>query len=197
MGKRKKAALETREKIIDAMKLLLQEKSADSINIEDVTIRAGIAKGSFYTHFRRKEDVISAIAMERYGMIKENVLRATGGVYEQLCGYLKNSADVIAGNTLQIAQNWMRSVVAPMDGEHTGMEKYRFDYSNITEILGHAVKMGELKEDTPIDIITEQIINYEFGAVVSWCITEGEREVEESMEHFCGYGLKEMLEHYQ
>ena len=55
MGKRQDAALQTRKKIIEAMKELLDEKKAEEINIEEITQRAHIAKGSFYTHFKRKE----------------------------------------------------------------------------------------------------------------------------------------------
>ena len=54
MGKRQEAALETRQKIVDAVRALLRQRRADEINIEDITQRAGVAKGTFYTHFKRK-----------------------------------------------------------------------------------------------------------------------------------------------
>ena len=44
MGKRQKAALETRQKLIDAMRSLLQEKEAETIGIEEITARAGVAR---------------------------------------------------------------------------------------------------------------------------------------------------------
>ena len=89
MGKRQEAAQETRQKLIDAMRSLLQEKDADDIGIEEITVRAGVAKGTFYTYFKRKEDVVSVIAMESYNVIKQAAFNSTGGVYRQLCGYLR------------------------------------------------------------------------------------------------------------
>lgn len=197
MGKRQEAALETRKKIIETMKQLLQEKGAEHINIEEITTRAGIAKGSFYTHFKRKEDVVSVIALEQYDIIRQNALKLSGGIYEKLCDYLRLSICAIHENTLQIAQNWMKSVAAPIEGERGGIDKYCFDYSSIKEMLEEAVHRGELKDDTLAEMLTKQILHSYYGAVICWCITNGEDSLTESMEDFCRYELKEMLEKFQ
>ena len=105
MGKRQEAALETRQKIVDAVRALLRQRRADEINIEDITQRAGVAKGTFYTHFKRKEDVISVIAMQCYAVMWDETMRRGGSAYEKLALYLNNSARIIEKNTLQIAQN--------------------------------------------------------------------------------------------
>ena len=172
MGKRQEAALETRQKLIDAMRNLLQEKEADSIGIEEITVRAGVAKGTFYTYFKRKEDVISVIAMECYQVVRENALQFSGGVYEQLCSYLRDSAKIIKKNTLQIAQNWIKSVAAPLPEEQGDIDKYRFDYDNIMEMVKRAIECGELRPDAPCILMTRSIMNSYYGAVLSWCITK-------------------------
>ncbi len=197
MGKRQEAALETRQKIIGAVQSLLQEKAADSISIEEITAKAGVAKGSFYTYFKRKEDVISVIAMECYNIIRETAFSASGGVYEQLCGYLKDSVKIIKKHTLQIAQNWMKSVSAPLPGEQGGMEKYQFDFDNILEMIKNAVKAGELKEDTPCETITQLIMNSYYGAVVVWCITKGKAELIKNTEDYCNRELKIIIDCYK
>lgn len=197
MGKRQEAALETRQKLIDAMRSLLQEKEAETIGIEEITARAGVAKGTFYTYFKRKEDVVSVIAMDCYNMVKETAFRSAGGIYEQLSSYLQNSAKVIISNSLQIAQNWMKSVAAPLPDEQGGIEKYCFDYDNIMEMLKKAVQAGELQNDTPCAVIAQNIMNSYYGAVISWCITKGDTELGENMEHYCTYELKLLIEHYK
>lgn len=197
MGKRQEAALETRQKLIDAMRKLLQEKEADNIGIEEITLRAGVAKGTFYTHFKRKEDVISVIAMEYYHIAKENALHFSGGIYEQLCSYLRDSAQIIKKNTLQIAQNWMKSVTAPLPDEQGGMDKYRFDYDNIMEMVKNAVRRGELQTDAPCTLITRSIMNSYYGTVVSWCITKGEAELVEGIEDYCAHELNLLIDNYR
>lgn len=197
MGKRQEAALETRQKLIDAMRELLQEKEADRIGIEEITIRAGVAKGTFYTYFKRKEDVISVIAMECYQVVRENALQFSGDVYEQLCRYLRDSAKIIKKNTLQIAQNWIKSVAAPLPGERGGIDKYRFDYDNIMEMVKRAVERGELLSDTPCALTTRIIMNSYYGAVLSWCITKGETELIENIDNYCLHELKLLIENHK
>lgn len=197
MGIRQDAKQQSRQKIIDAMRLLLQEKNADSINIEDITTRACIGKGSFYTHFKRKEDVISVIAMEQYNAMTENVLALTGNVYERLCEYLQCSAKIIDEMTLQVAQNWMKSVTAPIADEHGGMDKYSYDYDNIRRLITDGVERGELISDIPTDTVAEIIMDAYYGAVANWCITGSAKDLVTGIENFCKYGLKAILEQYQ
>ena len=193
MGKRRDAALETRQKIIQAVRDLLQEKNANDINIEEITQRAGVAKGSFYTHFKRKEDVISVVAMDCYNTIRESVLRSSGEVCKQIGGYLLESAKVIERTTLQIAQNWMKSVAAPLPGETGGMEKYHFDMDNLLEMLHRAVQSGQLRTDTPCEQLAQSIMNSYYGAVAIWCITSGEADLIQNIGNFCAQGLPVLL----
>lgn len=197
MGKRQEAALLTRRKIIDAVKELLAEKSADSINIEDIAERAGIAKGSFYTYFKRKEDAISVIALESYEVIKETIFSSEQSAAESVSMYLSESAKVIERTTLEIAQNWMKSVAAPLASETGGIDKYHYDRDTIRTILQKAVEKSELKPDTPVESITQTIMNAYYGAVAVWCITKGEVGLCGSMNSFCENALGAVLENYK
>lgn len=196
MGKRQQAALETRQKLLDAVQELLQQKRADDISIEDVTTKAGVAKGSFYTYFKRKEDAICAVALGEYNALRDETFGAAGGVYESLCLYLNRSVRIIEDYTLQIAQGWMKSVTSPLPGETGGIEKYTYDRENIQRLLEDAVRRGELAPDTPTRELTEIILNCYYGAVATWCITGGEAALADAMEHFCLYGLKAILTSY-
>ncbi len=195
MGKRQEAAMATRQKIVEAMRALLREKPADRINIEEITERAGVAKGSFYTHFKRKEDVISVVAMDAYNAAKETAAGYSGSIAEKISSYLRDSAKIITGNTLQIAQNWMKSVAAPLSGEDGGIEKYRFDYGNILSLLQQAAENGELRPDTPAKTLTQSIMNSYYGAVISWCITRGEADLTAGIEDYCTRELPLLIEH--
>lgn len=196
MGKRQEAALETRQKIVNAVRALLRQRRADEINIEDITQRAGVAKGTFYTHFKRKEDVISVIAMQCYAVMWDETMRRGGSAYEKLALYLNNSARIIEKNTLQIAQNWVKSVAAPIAGELCGVEKYNFDRRNIASILEGGVSRGELCADTPCERLTDGIIDGYYGAVFVWCLTAGETPLERALESFCETILQPILARY-
>lgn len=198
MGKRQEAALETKRKIIEVVKEMLKEKKIEDINIEDITNQAHIAKGSFYTHFKRKEDVISELAMSEYEIIKDWVSISSDDVYEQISNYLKQSVEIIEKNTLQVAQQWVKSVSAPLENESAGIRKYQYDRDNITDLLKKAVEIHQLDEKTPVSILAQMIVDNYYGAVMTWCMNKGqERTLYESIEHYCLYGLKPVIEIYK
>lgn len=191
MTKRQEAALLTRQNILDAMRKLLNEKSADSINIEDITTAANVAKGTFYTYFKRKEDAISAIAMEQYNIVRSESLNTASSAYSGVSMYLRRSAEIIEQNTLQVAQQWMKSVSAPLENENMGMDKYNFDSESIMNILSKFI------EEAPAEVLTREIMANYYGAVVVWCITRGGVGLSDSIESYCENGLRASLEKYE
>jgi AcrR family transcriptional regulator len=53
-----KRSLHTQERLLDAMKALLEERDADDINVEDIVERAGLSVGAFYKRFSSKSDLL-------------------------------------------------------------------------------------------------------------------------------------------
>ena len=49
--------LRTREALGDALVALMQEKKFDEITVQDVLDRAGVARSTFYVHYRDKDDL--------------------------------------------------------------------------------------------------------------------------------------------
>ena len=58
--------------------------------------------------------------MSEYEIIKDWVSISSDDVYEQISNYLKQSVEIIEKNTLQVAQQWVKSVSAPLENEVQG-----------------------------------------------------------------------------
>ena len=58
LTKRQMQAMETKNKIYQAAVREINKKGFNNVNIEDITTASNVAKGSFYTHFDSKEDII-------------------------------------------------------------------------------------------------------------------------------------------
>lgn len=58
MTNRQISAMETRKKILNAGRKIICEKGLGSTSVEEITEAAGVAKGTFYTYFRRKEEIV-------------------------------------------------------------------------------------------------------------------------------------------
>ena len=71
MEKKRVAAERTRRKIMDAAEKLISERGFDHVTVDEITAEAGVSKGSFYTYFKRKEDVVGKIAHEHFEDVRE------------------------------------------------------------------------------------------------------------------------------
>ena len=58
---RQKAAMETRKRLLIAARKLLYDKDFSEITVADIAKEAGVAVGSFYVYFKRKEDIVEVL----------------------------------------------------------------------------------------------------------------------------------------
>ena len=70
----------TRMALIAAGLDLLVDRPIDAIPIDDFVARAGVAKGSFFNHFKDKHDFAAAVATEVRLEVEAEVARANAGV---------------------------------------------------------------------------------------------------------------------
>lgn len=197
MGKRQEMALETRQKLIDAVKRLSETKRYNEMSIDDITQEAGVAKGSFYTHFKRREDIVSVIALERFELVKEKSSDDNLDIVMQISEFLIESVNIIEDNTLEVGQQWYRSVTSPVDGETLGMSKLDYDRQFISNLLKNAVDKDVLKSETDVDALTLQIVSLYYGAVALWCMSDGEISQVDIVRNFCKKELASIIEKYR
>ena len=197
MGKRQEAALETRQKLIDAVKKLSETKAYYEMSIDDITQMAGVAKGTFYTYFKRREDIVSVIAYEDLDRALKRASDEKADIAERIAQFLNDSAVIIEENTLQVAQQWYRSVTSPLDGDTLGMDKFNYDRSFIENCLESAVGHGDLQADTPVPSISLQIVSAYYGAVALWCMSDGKISHREIIKDFCGDSLLKIINAYR
>jgi len=60
-----KRTLETRARLINAAKDIIRENGFEAMRVEEVVLRAGTAKGTFFAHFRDKDALMDLIIGEQ------------------------------------------------------------------------------------------------------------------------------------
>ncbi|MDE7169231.1 MAG: TetR/AcrR family transcriptional regulator [Mucispirillum sp.] len=194
MNKRQQSALETKRKIIETAKHLLSEKGFDAINVDDITKAAGIAKGSFYTHFNRKEDVVLEIGKSAFGEIEEKIsAMAQADILEKFEFYFCAFMEAVEKYGIHICREWIKDVLKPIDADNS---KWNYDVQMLKNILITAVRNNELKKDTPIDLISHVIICELYGMMTCWCMSDGAFEPLEHVKDFSEVQLKSVLKQY-
>ena len=196
MGKRQDEARKTRQKLIDAINVLAKEKEYNDIRIEEITEKAGVAKGTFYVYFKRKEDLISAASYGGFESIKEEALEEAD-VIAQIHHYLQASTALIVAEPLETAQQWLRSAVSPLEGASSGADKLCYDTKFIEECLRSGMESKQLKKDLPVSALALRLIAQYYGTLTVWCISGGELSMQALMDDFCNSTLTKCIEDYK
>lgn len=63
----------TKRRIFNTAIKLFSEKGYDNTNIEEITAIAGVAKGSLYYHFSKKEDIFDLVLEEGTKLLKNSI----------------------------------------------------------------------------------------------------------------------------
>lgn len=193
MGKRQEAALLTRQKIIDAVKELAHTKAYEEMSIEDITQAAGVAKGTFYVHFKRREDVCAEISYENFQGLARDLSKMELSGADKVAWYLRKSIEVIEDNGLEISQQWMKAVVAPAKDEVLGLRKLSLDVDLIESCLKDGITHGELPAETDAKTTAQMIESAFFGAISVWCMSNGEIPFRPVAEMLCNEALPAII----
>ena len=72
MTNRKISAARTRERLVEAAKEIICAKGLSNTSVDEITEKSGVSKGTFYTYFKRKEDIVFELSKGMFSEILEN-----------------------------------------------------------------------------------------------------------------------------
>ncbi len=107
MSKQQLKSKETKDKIFQAAKNILQRGGYESLSIKNICEEAGVSNGSFYHHFKTKDDLLSYYIEEQPGIapdlleLPQNINEAKEAIVRVYLNYVKYcrelGVDFIAG----------------------------------------------------------------------------------------------------
>ncbi len=139
----------TRASLLAAGFELLVERPIDAIPIDDLVVRAGVAKGSFFNHFRDKRDFAAAIATEVRLELEALVAKANEGVsdpVERIAGGMRVGLEFAISQPKR-SMALLRGMGPPTLREHPLNDGLRGDLEAAARqnlIRGQAVRLGVL-----------------------------------------------------
>lgn len=190
MGKRAESAKRTRAALEKATGELVAEKGVENVNIMDITTRAGVSVGSFYTYFQNKEAILQDIAYQEFKKILESIEQCDE-LRPALRGYLLGSVDFISLCGVKLCSRWLVSIVDDK-AEQVGMpgpEKLSMDIGFVSRIF----------EKHGVDVdpsVPELIVSTYYGIVLAWSIRGGTTDMAKTMQDFCDGPLDALLRSY-
>ena len=198
MTKRQENALKTRKKLIETAEGLLKANGFNALCVEDITKAAGVAKGTFYVYFKHKEDIVAEICRGYFKEIEDEISgMSDSGLVEKLSLYFDNFMKAVELYGINICREWIRGSIDPNTApDNTDMSKWQYDIGMLKNILNNAIKNKELKENTPVELLTQLIISELYGMMTCWCMSDGVFEPKDWTQRFSEFQLKAMLNKY-
>lgn len=178
MAKLGPTALRTKNAIMDSALKLFDERGFDSVTIEDITNDAKVAKGSFYTYFSTKSDIIvdefwkideyyheySTRNLKRYRTAREKLLAFTKA-------QMRYVRDVIGNANLKIL--YANQTIQP-GRDKIITKKERQWVKIISEIIAEGQASGEFRKDLDAALMANLFNRSARGVFLDWCILDAE-----------------------
>ena len=197
MTNRQKAALETRKKLIEAARQIVSERGLAGTQVEEITKLCGVSKGTFYTYFKRKEDVVYAICWGKFDEIRDAALASREPFPTRMTGYMVDFCAYIEKESLKLCQEWIRNTADPdFAGNQFGSDKLQLDIAAVTALIEDGVRRGELKKDVPVELLSHTLVDVMYGEMLCWATSNGAFRFSEKTRDFCDKFLNGLLKPY-
>ncbi|WP_290655291.1 TetR/AcrR family transcriptional regulator [Anaerovibrio sp.] len=174
---------ENKEKIIAAAIALIEEQGADCITVRRVCEKADIATGTFYYHFKNKDDLLM------------HFVRGTSFSEIELTVPLSDIVGRITELYLHLIRKYtalgvkfMRSFYTPGNqalhgymGETNGKFAEETVMARCEAELETAQRAGYLKKDMDTHKASADVCTIAKGCIFEWCLSDGEISAEDIM----------------
>jgi AcrR family transcriptional regulator len=81
-NRRDKRKLATRQALLDATLALLASRSIDALSVDEIAMRADVAKGTFYNYFADKDALERELAAHVRGRLEDEIARTNEGIHD-------------------------------------------------------------------------------------------------------------------
>ncbi|MGW4353875.1 TetR/AcrR family transcriptional regulator [Nocardia sp. NPDC004582] len=88
---------EARERLLDTATRLFYAEGIHTVGIDRIIAEAGIAKATFYRHFKTKEDLVVAYLVREYGRQRETLEAIPGSGTESIVGIFERLGELSRG----------------------------------------------------------------------------------------------------
>ena len=193
LSKQQLKSKETKEKIYQAAKQIFQKKGYDSLSIKNICELAGVSNGSFYHHFKSKDDLLSyyielqpAIHPRLLELPKqrEDVKNAIVGVYLNYVDYC-----------YELGVDFIASYYNPHNQALHPTLRTERDYPIVTveRYLQSAADAGVIETRISIPEIVNDIRMIVIGNAFEWGLRRGEIDYKQNMSRSISYYLEGVL----
>ena len=193
MSRQQQKSRETKEKIFQAAKRILQKSGYEALSIKNICEEAGVSNGSFYHHFKTKDDLLSyyiedqpKIDPDRLELPKD-VSGVKEGIIRVYLNYVKYCRELGVEFMAEYYDTKNQALNAAIRAERP------YPILTVQAYVEKAVEAGIVKLHEEIEEFTTDIRMIVIGNVFEWCVKHGEADFEGNMSRSLGRYLDAVL----
>ena len=181
LSKQQLKSKETKAKIFRAAKHILQKQGYEQLSIKNICEEAGVSNGSFYHHFKTKDDLLSYYIEEQPSInpdlldMPQNAAEAKAAIIQVYLNYVHYCQE--------LGVEFMSNYYTPKNQSLNPLIPTERPYPIVTvhNYLQKAIDADIIKPDLDLEDITTDIRMIVIGNVFEWCLKSGEADFEGNM----------------
>lgn len=182
---------------MDAARGIICEKGLTNTSVAEIAKAAGVANGTFYTYFKRKEDIVYALSRDMFEKIFQKACSHEGSIMERLTFFMISFSSYIEKSSVKLCQEWVRNTVDPdLVQNEDDKNKLRMDIRCVRDLLAGAVLKGELVQDAPVDVLAHTLVDLLYGEMLCWSMSGGTYRFAGRTQEFCDVFLFSLMKPY-
>lgn len=181
LSKQQLKSRETKTRIFNAAKRILQKQGYEGLSIKNICEEAGVSNGSFYHHFKTKDDLLSYY-IEEQPSIDPDLLDLPSSKAEA-----KDAIIYVYLNYVHYCQElgveFMANYYTPKNQSLNPLIRTERPYPIVTvrNYLQKCIDANVLTLKHPLEEITTDIRMIVIGNVFEWCLKNGNADFEGNM----------------
>ena len=181
LSKQQLKSKETKDKIFRAAKHILQKKGYDQLSIKNICEEAVVSNGSFYHHFKTKDDLLSYYIEEQPSInpdlldLPENAEEAKQTIIYVYLNYVHYCQE--------LGVEFMSNYYTPKNQSLNPLIRTERPYPIITvsNYLQKVIDANIIHPSLALEDITTDIRMIVIGNVFEWCLKSGDTDFEGNM----------------
>lgn len=181
LSKQQLKSMETKARIFNAAKRILKKSGYEQLSIKNICEEAGVSNGSFYHHFKTKDDLLSYYIEEQPSInpdlldlpsSKEEARETIVYVYLNYVRYCR-----------ELGVEFMANYYTPKNQSLNPLIRTERPYPIITvhNYLQKCIDAGIIILSDSLEHITTDIRMIVIGNVFEWCLKNGDADFEGNM----------------
>ncbi|WP_430884374.1 TetR/AcrR family transcriptional regulator [Fusibacter sp. JL216-2] len=173
---RQRQSLETKERIQATSIKLFQKYGYHNVSIAQITNEADVSKGSFYTHFDTKSDVLNEHYMDddNHYLNYKKTIDTLPTTPEKLMAFTKYVYTWIGEEVGWELMGVIYGYMLDSNSDNSGfLDPDRPFYRILMDIVEEGQKLEDIRSDrSPFELVQIIVSNYR-GVFYDWCISQG------------------------